>query len=157
MSEVVLYTIIYGAAEILESIEFCIPFPILLVHDVSSLDHKISVSSKNNELRLKRYYVILLESIGKDADHLYTKMEENPQVIAIFNVWNENFIPPFKQTKLYYIPKELISLVLTLSYVQYLKNEADKQVKLDQISLSKIYLRKAEKAKEWIMSNLRVC
>jgi hypothetical protein len=157
MSEIVLHTIFYGPAETLESMEYCLPFPISIVHDVSSLDHKISINNKHNDSRLKRYYIILLESIGKDADHLYTKMEENPQVLAIFNVWNENFIPPSKQTKLYYIPKESIDLVLTLSYIQFLKTEADKQVKLEQIPLAKIYLRKAEKTKEWIMSNLRVC
>jgi len=157
MCEILLHTIFYGPAETLELVEYCLPFPMSIVHDVSSLDHKIGNSSKNNDSRLKRYYIVLLESIGKDADHLYTKMEENPQVLAIFNVWNENFIPPSKQTKLYYIPKESIGLVLTLSYIQFLKNEADKQLKLEQIPLAKIYLRKAEKTKEWIMSNLRVC
>ncbi|CAF0772370.1 unnamed protein product [Rotaria sp. Silwood1] len=82
-------------------------------------------------------------------------MEENSQVISIFYVWNENFIPTFKITKLYYIPKESIGLALTLSMIQFLRNEAEKQMKLDQIPLAKIYLRKAEKTKEWIMSNLR--
>jgi len=157
MSEVVVSVIVYGSAEILESMEICVPFPISFVHDTSSLDHKISYNTKLNESRLKRSFVVLLESIGKDADYLYTKMEETPQVIAIFIVWDENFIPPVKQTKLYNIPKESINLILTLSFIQFLKSEADKQVKLDQISLSKIYLRKAEKTREWLMSNLRVC
>jgi hypothetical protein len=149
--------LIFGAPEAVGSLEYCIPFPILIVHDVSSLDEQISNSSKNSDTRLRRYFILLLESMGKDADYLYTKMEENPQVLKIFNVWNENFIPPSAQTKLYYIPKELIDFVLSLTYVQFLKSEADKNVKLDQLALSKIYLRKAEKTKEWIMSNIRVC
>jgi hypothetical protein len=157
MSEVVFRGIIFGAPETVETIEFCIPFPVVFVHDVSLLDQQISINSKLNDSNLRRYYVLLLESIGKSADDLYTKMEENPQVLAIFNVWNENFTPPVKQTKLYYIPKELINLVLSLTYIQSLKHEAEKNVKLDQISLSKIYLRKAEKTKELAMSNLRVC
>jgi hypothetical protein len=159
MTEVIFNTIVYGPSEVFESIELCIPIPILIAHDASSLNHKISSSSKPNDSRLKRYFVLLLESIGKDADYFYTKMEENPEVLTIFNVANENFInsPPFKQTKLYNIPKESITIVLTLSYIQFLKSEADKNVKLDQTALSKIYLRKAEKTKEWLMSNLRVC
>lgn len=156
MTEVVFQTIFCGPVESLESTDFCIPFSTRFAHDVSSLSRIINNSTKLNEPIIRRYFIVFLESIGDDGDQLYQTMEENPQVIAIFLTWNEDLRLTYKQTKLYYIPKESITLVLTISYVQFLKNEADKQVKLDQISLSKIYLRKAEKTKEWIMSNLRV-
>lgn len=157
MCEVIYAAIIYGAPETVETLIFNMPIPIRIVHNVSALDQLISSSSKVNDPNLRRYYVLLLESIGKDADDLYTKMEENPQILAIFNVWNEDFTPPVTQTKLYYIPKGLIDLVLSLTYIQSLKSEAEKNMKLNEISLSKIYLRKAEKTKEFVMSNLRVC
>ena len=156
MSEVRFCVIIYGSSETIETVTFCIPLPLTFAYDVSSLDQQVSMNSKVTEPNLRRYYVLLLESIGKTADDLYTKMEENPQILAIFNVWNENFIPPVKQTKLYYIPRELIDLVLSLTYIQSLKHEAEKNVRFDSISLSKIYLRKAEKIKDLAMSNLRV-
>ncbi|CAF4563045.1 unnamed protein product, partial [Rotaria sp. Silwood2] len=155
MSEVQLSIIVYGTSDIVESTELCFPIPMVIAQDVSSLLYKVSNSSKLTDLRLKRYFVLLLESIGKDEDLFYTQMEENSQVISIFYIWNESFIPTFKITKLYYIPKESISLALTLSIIQFLRNEADKQIKSDQIPLAKLYLRKAEKTKEWIMSNLR--
>ncbi|CAF0830737.1 unnamed protein product [Rotaria sordida] len=155
MSEYQVNIIVYGTEDILESTELCFPIPMLIIQDISSLLSKVGNSSKLTDFRLKRYFILLLESIGKDEDLFYTQMEENPQVVSIFHVWNENFIPTFKITKLYYIPKDAISLALSLSIIQFFKNEAEKQIKLDQIPLSKIYLRKAEKTKEWIMSNLR--
>jgi hypothetical protein len=85
------------------------------------------------------------------------KIEENPQVVSIFHVGNEDYICTFKQAKTYYIRQELFNLALTYNIIQFLKTEAEKQVKLNQISLSKIYLRQAEKIKEWIMSTIRVC
>jgi hypothetical protein len=157
MAEVQLTVITYGSRETLESTELCFPVPSSIVYDVPSLYQKFSNSSKSTESKLKRYFVLFLESIDKDADDLYEKLEENPQVVAIFNVWNESFIPTTTQTKLYYIPKDTISLVLSFSIIQFLKSEAEKQVKLNQFALSKIYLRKAEKTKEWIMTTVRVC
>jgi hypothetical protein len=156
MAEIQFFIIVYGSAETIDSIELLFPIPVMIVHDLSALNHKISTSSKLTESKPKRYFVLLLESIEDDADDIYAKMEENPQVISIYNIWNEKFIPSFKPTKLYYISKETITLVLTSNIIRVLKTEADKQTKLEQISLAKIYLRKAEKIKEWIMSNLRV-
>ncbi|CAF3446349.1 unnamed protein product [Rotaria sp. Silwood2] len=140
MSEVQLSIIVYGTSDIVESTELCFPIPMVIAQDVSSLLYKVSNSSKLTDLRLKRYFVLLLESIGKDEDLFYTQMEENSQVISIFYIWNESFIPTFKITKLYYIPKESISLALTLSIIQFLRNEADKQIKSDQIPLAKFHL-----------------
>ncbi len=157
MAEINFIIIVYGSTEVIESTDLCFPIPMVIVHDLSSLEYKISTNSKLTESRLKRYFVLFLESVENDADSLYTKMEESPQVISIFHVCNENYIPTFKPTKLYYISKETITLVLTLNIIQVLKSEADKQTKLEQISLSKIYLRKAEKIKEWIMATIRVC
>jgi hypothetical protein len=156
MSEVQLKIIIYGSTDILESTELCFPIPMVIVRDLSSLDYKINNNSKLTESELKRYFVVFLESID-DADNLYMKIEENPQVVSIFHVGNEDYICTFKQAKTYYIRQELFNLALTYNIIQFLKTEAEKQVKLNQISLSKIYLRQAEKIKEWIMSTIRVC
>jgi hypothetical protein len=156
MSEVQLKIIIYGSTDILESTEICSPISMIIVRDLSSLDCKINNNSKLTESELKRYFVVFLESID-DADNLYIKIEENPQVVSIFHVGNEDYICTVKQAKTYYIRQELFSLALTYNIIQFLKTEADKQVKLDQISLSRIYLRQAEKIKEWIMSTIRVC
>lgn len=156
MSEVVFQTIISGSEESLELIDISIPFSTVLVHNLSSLYRKLNNTTKFKESLIRRCFIVLLDPIENDVDKFYQEMEENPQVIAVFYTWNEDLTHSYQQTKLYYVQKEAISLVLTLSYIQFLRHEADKQVKLDQISLSKIYLRKAEKTKEWIMSNLRV-
>ncbi len=94
MSEVLIRGIVYGTPQTIETMEFCLPFPIIFVHELSSLDQQVSLNSKVTDPNLRRYYILLLESIENDADELYTKMEENPQILAIFNVWNEDFIPP---------------------------------------------------------------
>ncbi len=156
MAEIQLNIIVYASVDTLEATELCFPIPMLITHDISSLYYRINNSSKQTDARIKRYFILLLESIDEDEDLFYSQMEENPQVISILQVWSESFIPTIKTTKLYYIPKDSINLALTLSIVQYLKTEAEKQLKLNQVPLAKIYLRKAEKTKEWIMSNLRV-
>ncbi|CAM4876392.1 unnamed protein product [Rotaria socialis] len=155
MAEIQLSIIVYGDAEILESTELYCPTPMTIVHDVSVLLRKIDRNLQLPDSRVKRYFVLLLESIGKDEDDFYEKIEENPQVLSVFRLWNENFIPTLKISKLYYITQESIGLALTFSTIQFLRNEAEKQTKLDQIPLAKLYLRKAEKTKDWIMSNLR--
>ena len=94
--------------------------------------------------------------MGEEGDRFYAEWEEDPQILTIFNAWSEEFIPSMKQTKLYYVPKEMIDLILPFGYIQFLKMEADRSAKLDQMSLSKIYLRKAQKLKELVMTNIRV-
>ncbi|CAF2045517.1 unnamed protein product [Rotaria magnacalcarata] len=155
MAEIQLSIIVYGDAEILESTELYCPTPMTIVHDVSTLLRKINKNLQLPDSRVKRYVVLLLESIGKDEDDFYEKIEENSQVLSVFRLWNEDSIPTLNISKLYYITQESIGLALTLSTIQFLRNEAEKQTKLDQIPLAKLYLRKAEKTKDWIMSNLR--
>lgn len=157
MTEIQLNLIVFGNAETLESFDLCFPIPMLIAHDVSSLYNRINNITKNTNSRAKRYFVLLLESTGDDEDSLYKQMEENPQIISVFYLWNESFMPVFKITKLYYIPSDSITLALSLSVVQFLKAEADKELKSGQVPLAKVYLRKAEKTKEWVMSHLRVC
>ncbi|CAF5180323.1 unnamed protein product, partial [Rotaria magnacalcarata] len=152
MAEIQLSIIVYGDAEILESTELYCPTPMTIVHDVSTLLRKINKNLQLPDSRVKRYVVLLLESIGKDEDDFYEKIEENSQVLSVFRLWNEDSIPTLNISKLYYITQESIGLALTLSTIQFLRNEAEKQTKLDQIPLAKLYLRKAEKTKDWIMS-----
>lgn len=101
--------------------------------------------------------ILLLDPVGDEGSDLYGEWEENPQILTIFNTWDEDFIPPVKQTKLYYIPKPMIDVILPMTYIRFLKIQAEKSAKLEQISLSKIYLRKAKKIKEMLMTNMRVC
>ncbi|CAF3560993.1 unnamed protein product [Adineta steineri] len=155
MEEIQLKTIIYGSEEILESIELNLPIPMILTHDRSSLARKISNQSKHINSKLQRYFIILFESIENEPDNLYEKMEENSQVIAVFHTWNEDSVRTFKQTKVYNIRQDLLTFALTCSIIEYLKAQANQHIQLNQIPLSKIYMRQAGKIKEWLMSTIR--
>lgn len=158
MAEVQVITIAFGSPEILESIEFDCPCTLSQTHNVSSLSSKLSSSLASlPDSRSKRYFVLLFESLGKDEELLYSEMQENPQVISVYYVWNEKIVPTPKIKKLSYIPKGSIGLALSSGITQFLRNEAEKQLKSDQTALANLYLRKAEKTKELVMSNLRVC
>lgn len=157
MAEIDFSVITYGFVSTVQAMTFNLSLPLTIVCDISSLIKMIDSSLKNTNSKLRRYIILLLDSVGEEGSDLYGEWEENPQIVTIFNTWDEDFIPPVKQTKLYYIPKPMIDLILPMTYIRFLKIQAEKSVKLDQISLSKIYLRKAKKIKELTMTNIRVC
>ena len=157
MSEIDFSVVTYGLPITIQAITWNLSLPLKIVCDVLSLKRMIDSSLKNTNSKLRRYIILLLDSVGDEGSDLYGEWEENPQILTIFNTWDEDFIPPVKQTKLYYIPKQMIDLILPLTYIRFLKIQAEKSAKLDQISLSKIYLRKAKKIKELTMTNIRVC
>ena len=136
-----------------DAFEPCLPLPIKYIFDTKALFQLNTVDNS----KIRRYFVLLFEPIETNASEIYDQMEKTAEILAVFIIWNKSSIPRSQHTKLYYIPKELIDLVIGLFYIHQLRFEAEKAVKNHKIPLSQIYLRKADKTREWLMSNLRVC
>ncbi|UJR37140.1 hypothetical protein I4U23_029850 [Adineta vaga] len=147
--------IILANIDTFESFEILLPIPLLIVYNEHSLITKISNRSNQLNSSLQRFFIICLKTIETDEDEIFNKIEENPEVLTVFHIWNDESMPIFKYTKAYYIQKELITIAVTCKTIEFLKNEADIQTKLNQLTLTKLYMRKAEKIKEWLMSNMR--
>ena len=156
MGEVGLTLIIYGTPGTVEKTSICFPIPILIAFTASDLERTLSLDPMSVNTSLKRYFILLLENTNDDTAGFYTKMQENSQVAAIFQRLNHGMVPKYKQEKLYYVPNEVLTLVVTSGIIQFLKREAEKQLKRKQISLVKVYLNRAKAMNYWLMSNLRV-
>lgn len=156
MAETELILIVYIPQDAIESTQLLFPIPMNIVGNLSSLHRCVSSDSRPADKRITRYLILLLENIETESDYHYGQLEANPQVIGIFLRWNDIHRPPLNVTKLYFIPTSLLTQVVSLAAVQFFKTEAEKQVKVNLSSLSKLYLRKAQGIKEWMKNAMRV-
>ena len=156
MAEIELILIVYVPHDAIESTELFFPIPMHIVGNLSTLHRCASADSRPTDKRIRRYLILLLENIETESDYHYGQLEANPQVIGIFLQWNDIHRPPLNVTKLYFIPTSLLTQVVSLTAVQFFKTEAEKQVKVNLTSLSKLYLRKAQGIKDWMKNAMRV-
>ena len=156
MEEACLTLIIYGTPETVETADLCFPISALIAFTASDLERKLNADPISVNKSLRRFFVLILKNTNDDTAGLYAKMQENSQVVAIFQRLNHGMVPKYKQEKLYYVPNEVLTLVVTSGIIQFLKREAEKQLQRRQISLAKVYLNRAKTMNYWMMSNLRV-
>lgn len=144
--------ILYGSPQIIENINIKLPVSSVFAFNIKSLENHINHSTKLSEPCLKRYFIILFEIIDRN---LLKSIELNHRVICIYH----------QESTIYYNQNELnqminstqqITLDVTHDIIRFLTSEGDKQYKLEQINLIKVYYQHARALKEWVMSSFKV-
>ncbi|UJR32556.1 hypothetical protein I4U23_020017 [Adineta vaga] len=132
--------VIFGCNRSIGSISLRLPVPLLCIFDENSLEQLIDTSPQLTDACLQRYFIILLDSLDKD---LLERVERNHRVVAVYKHDQSN------RTK---NSVRQLTLNLTNDIVRFLTEEGEKQIKLERISLTKIYYQQARTLKEWAMS-----
>ena len=144
--------VLFGSSERINAVSLRLPVSFLLALDTAALDRLVNTESELTDGCLQRYFVVLLDAI--DDDRLMN-LQKNHRVSAIYTEHEQNNM---KLTKVLVLPIGFQQLALTLTFgiVQFLTDEGKKQLKLERLSLVKIYYRQARQLKEWAMSFVKV-
>ncbi|CAF0992294.1 unnamed protein product [Adineta ricciae] len=155
MAEATIKVFICGPSHIIESSDYQLPIPISFIFSLEKLINVIAHRSTSDDLNLQHYIVLFPDLIENDEDRIYTILEENRHVFAVFQIRTDLSAPDNIYTKLRYIRRESATMAVSMKAIQFFKHEAEKQRNLNQLNLTDIYLRRAEKTKEWLMSTIR--
>ena len=143
--------ILYGSSEIIANTNLAFPVKTQFVYNEASLEQLIKTDLPCDVSCRPRYFLVLLESIDY---HLLKFMYYNHRIEVIYSrkpQWIND-----KVIRLINNHTSQFMLDLTDDICRFLKNESDKQVKLENIPLGEIYCRKARVLKEWAMSSVKV-
>ena len=157
MAEAMIKVLVCGSPRAIESSDYQFPIPISFIFEFDKLFHVITHRSTSDDLNSQYYIVLFPDLIENDENRVYTILEENRNVFAVFQIRQDLSAPDYEYTKLRYIRKESATMAVSTKAIQFFKREAEKQTKLNQLSLTEIHLRQAEKTREWLMSTIRVC
>lgn len=149
--------IVVGSGELLESFDLLLPISFTITTSIRGLISKIDRLAKERAANLQRFFVLFLESISNEDDEIYRKLEDNAQVIVLFHIGNKPASSMITLTKACYISYQLITSAVSMSIIECLKSEAEQQHLANCNTLARIYLRQADKLKEWLMVHVRVC
>ncbi len=144
--------VIFGSNKTIAAVHLRLPVSCLFAFDVESLEQLVDVTPQLSDICLQRYFVILLDSIGKD---LLKRLETNHRVIAVYR---HDLMCVNSQDQANRMTNSFrqLTLDLTSDIVRFLTLEGEKQIKLERISLVKIYYQQARVLKEWAMSLFKV-
>ncbi|UJR07271.1 hypothetical protein I4U23_011559 [Adineta vaga] len=140
--------LIYGSPTDILQATFNFPVPSLFAFDPKSLENIVNVSPQLNESYLRRYFLVLLQSIDELVFH---RFESNHRIIKIYKKQNsieQNFEELNQMTNSF----KQLTLDITNDIIQFLTREGEKQLKLERISLVKIYYQQVRILKEWMMT-----
>ncbi|CAF3006292.1 unnamed protein product [Rotaria sp. Silwood2] len=140
--------LIYGSpADILHA-TLSLPVPSLFAFDLKSLENIVNLSPQMNQLYLHRYFLVLLQSID---DTIFHQLQSNHRIIRIYKKQN-SIEQNFKELNQMANSFKQLTLDITNDIIQFLTHEGEKQLKLERISLVKIYYQQARILKEWMMT-----
>lgn len=144
--------ILYGSPKIIATVNIKLPVSSLFAFDINALESHIKIPSQLSETCLKRYFIILFESIDND---LLKYLQLNHRVISIYH---RDSISNYNQNELNQMLNTYQQLTLDVTHdiIRFLTLEGEKQYKLDRIHLVKIYYQHARVLKEWVMSSFKV-
>ncbi|UJR38678.1 hypothetical protein I4U23_031344 [Adineta vaga] len=140
--------LIYGSPTDIVHATLSFPVPSLFAFDLKSLENIVNLSPQLNESCLRRYFLILLQPITETIVHQF---QSNHRIIKVYNKQNSieqnlkesnQMINSFKQ----------LTLDITNDIILFLTTEGEKQLKLERISLVKVYYQQARILKEWMMT-----
>src|ERR1700722_4363463 len=129
--------VLFGSNEIIATIKLKLPVSFTFAIDESSLERLVTVDPKPSDTSLPRFFILLFNSIDKD---LLDRLQANHRVQAIYS---RDKLDTINQQKLRQIRKntQQFTLNLTGDIVRFLKEQGEKQSKLERISLVKAYYR----------------
>ncbi len=144
--------LIYGSTTSIGAANLRLPVSFLFAFDLKMLEQLVNVTPQLTDTCLHRYFIVLLDSIEKD---LLTRLQENHRVIAVYNQY---MMYANTQDQLNRMTNSFRHLTLDISndIIRFLTTEGEKQVKLERLSLVKIYYQQARTLKEWVMSSFKV-
>ena len=142
--------LIYGSPERISTIHFRLPVPMLFVFDRNSFENLLSRNVDLCQPSLQRYFLLLLQTIDED---LLQSFENNHRIISIHH--GEHFFDQNSQERMTN-SFEQMTLDLTDDIIRFLILQGKKQLKLERISLVKIYYQQARVIKDWAMSLFKV-
>jgi hypothetical protein len=145
--------LIYGSPESISSVNLRLPVSSLFAFDIKSFENILNTPSQLTNPCLYRYFIILLESIDQD---LFLSLQSNPRIISIYD--REKIISDSNQDEINRMKNSFrqITLDITNDIIRFLTFEGKKQMKLERLSLVKIYYQQARILKEWSMSLFKV-
>lgn len=144
--------VVFGSSKTITALTLRLPVSVLFALDVASLEQIVGAAPRIDEACLSRFFVILLESID---EHFMTSLMANHRVKAIFKKYQPHCVSssPVNQMK---DSVRKLTIDLTNDIVKFLTSEGEKQLKLERISLVKVYYQQARILKQWVMSFFKV-
>jgi hypothetical protein len=145
--------LIYGSPQSVASANLRLPVSSLFAFDIKSFENILKTPSQLTNPCLYRYFIILLESIDQD---LLLSLHSNHRIISIHH--GDKILSNSDQDGINRMRNSFrqITLDLTNDIIRFLTFEGQKQLKLERISLVKIYYQQARILKEWSMSLFKV-
>ncbi|CAF3765154.1 unnamed protein product [Rotaria socialis] len=150
MTSFELIVIVFGSTKSVSNVNLRFPISFVFATDESSLENLITTDPPSFDTCLRRYFVLLLDTI---TDQFFDCLHMNHHVQIVYS--QNNFIHAQNRQKLRLIRNkqwQQVTLDLTSDIVNFLTVEGEKQAKLEQISLAQVYYRQARSLKEWAMS-----
>lgn len=140
--------VIYGSPKSISTANLRLSVSSLFAFDVKSLEELINASPQFTNRCLKRYFIILLETIDED---ILKNVQLNNGIISIYN---KETICDYSQQQLNRMKNssKQITLDLTNDIIQFLTSQGEKQMKLGKIQLVNIYHQQIRTLKQWIMA-----
>ncbi|CAF1400563.1 unnamed protein product [Adineta steineri] len=140
--------VVFGCSASIAGANLRLPVSSLFAFNTTSLEQIVNVSPQLSDICLQRYFIILLDSIDKD---LLLQFETNHRIVSIYR---RDIICDNSQGDINRMTNSFrqLTLDLTNDIIRFLTLEGEKQIKLERISLVKIYYKKARVLKEWAMS-----
>jgi hypothetical protein len=143
--------VLFGSSRSISTISFRLPVSFVFAIDEASLEELITIDPQLSDTCLQRYFVVLLESVN---DNVLEHLQTNHRVQAIYSRNAVTYLP--NHPKLHRIINKQFTLDLTTDIVHFFTIEGEKQAKLEQLNLTRIYYRQARLLKEWAMSFIKV-
>ncbi|CAF1164795.1 unnamed protein product [Rotaria sordida] len=140
--------VIFGSSKSIAAVNLRLPVSILFAFDATSLEELVSVTPQIPDTCLSRFFVILLDPID---DNLLARLKENHRVKGIYKRESMDSTSPKQMNQMTNSFKQ-VTLDLSNDIVRFLTSEGEKQIKLEQMSLVKIYYQQARVLQQWVMS-----
>lgn len=148
------FIIIFGTSKSILSVNLRLPISFLFAVDESSLEELITTDPPYFNESLRRYFIILLESIDND---FFNHIHNNHRVQIIYSIKDFNDVLQFEKLRCIKNKSwQKITLDLTTDVVHFLTIEGEKQAREEQIHLAQVYYRQARLLKEWAMTFIKV-
>ncbi|CAF0838365.1 unnamed protein product [Rotaria sordida] len=142
--------VLFGSSKSISTINLRLPVSFVFAIDETSLEELVTVDPPLASTTLRRYFIILLESISNDV---FERLQTNHRVQIIYSRDMLTYVSSHsKLPRIINKQSQQFTLDLTADIVHFFTIEGEKQEKLERLNLVRLYYRQARLLKEWAMS-----
>lgn len=139
-----------------EDIEVNFPIRLSFTRNTTEALKRLQNSLKNKTRTPKLFFIIHFDHRTTDQQFDSSQFEDFSEVLAVIIVVDERQQRKESIGKLFYVPKPLLSVVVSLLSIHFLRTEIKTEHLLNRQDLVEIYSKNAETIKTWLIGNIQV-